>query len=90
MERAIGGRAKDLDAVRWIPAIAPRPILLMQGGADVVVPPESGRKLFDAAGDPKELWFEPALGHTQFLAKLPAKLEEHLIQFLDRQFLFFA
>ena len=38
----------------------------MQGGADVVISPESGQRLYDAAGEPKELWFDPALGHADF------------------------
>lgn len=86
MEREIGGSAADLDATKWIPTIAPRPILLMQGGADTVVSPESGRKLFDAAREPKELWFEPTVGHTQFLQMMPAQFEEHVVRFLDRYF----
>lgn len=86
MEREIGGSSTQLDATAWIPRIAPRPVLLMQGGADVVVSPESGRKLYDAAANPKELWFEPAVGHTQFLAKMPGELESHITGFLDRYF----
>ena len=84
MEREIGGSAADLDATRWIRKIAPRPILLMQGGADRVVSVESGRKLFDAASDPKELWFEPEVGHAQFLKTMPEKFEERVTGFLDR------
>jgi alpha-beta hydrolase superfamily lysophospholipase len=86
MEREIGGNANDLDATRWIGKISPRPVLLMQGGADRVVSPESGQKLFEAAGEPKELWFEPTVGHTQFLRMMPEAFEEHLIGFLDRYF----
>jgi alpha-beta hydrolase superfamily lysophospholipase len=84
MERDIGGWASDLDATKWIGHISPRAVFLMQGGADTVVSVESGRKLYDAAGDPKELWFEPGVGHTQFLAKMPAEFETRVIRFLDR------
>ena len=84
MEREIGGRAKDLDATAWIHKIAPRPILLMQGGADTVVSVESGRKLFEAAAEPKELWFEPSVGHAQFLKAMPRLFEDHISKFLDR------
>ena len=84
MEREIGGNATDLDAKKWIAAIAPRPILLMQGGADTVVSAESGRKLFAAAGEPKELWFEPGVKHAEFLKTMPAQFEEHVVRFLDR------
>ena len=84
MEREIGGSAKDLDATRWIKDISPRPILLMQGGSDTVVSAESGHKLFDAAGEPKEFWYEPAVGHAQFLKLMPVPFEEHVTRFLDR------
>jgi fermentation-respiration switch protein FrsA (DUF1100 family) len=84
MEREIGGSATDLDATRWIKDVAPRPILLMQGGSDVVVSAESGRKLFDAAAEPKELWFEPSVGHAQFLKAMPEQFEAHVTRFLDR------
>jgi fermentation-respiration switch protein FrsA (DUF1100 family) len=84
VERAIGGSMEDIDAKRWIARISPRPVLLMQGGADHVVSPESGRKLFDAAGEPKELWFEPDVGHAEFLKMKPKEFEERLVGFFDR------
>lgn len=84
MEREIGGRASDLDATKWIRQIAPRAVLLMQGGADRVVSPESGARLFEAAGEPKELWFEPAVGHAQFLRSQPREFERRVVRFLDR------
>ena len=84
MERRIGGRASDLDATKWIGRLAPRAVLLMQGGADVVVSPDSGRRLFDAAGEPKELWFDPNLGHTEFLRRRPQEFDLRVIGFLER------
>jgi len=83
-ERQFGGDADELDATRWIPLIAPRPVFLLQGGADTVVSAESGRKLFAAAGEPKELWYEPGVGHAQFLKTMPAAFEARVVRFLDR------
>jgi fermentation-respiration switch protein FrsA (DUF1100 family) len=83
-ERAIGGRVADIDAKKWIARIAPRPVLLMQGGADRVVSADSGAKLFEAAGQPKELWFEPDVGHAQFLKAKPVEFERRLTEFFDR------
>jgi uncharacterized protein len=83
-ERDIGGRVTDIDAKKWIAQIAPRPVLLMQGGADRVVSADSGAKLFEAAGQPKELWFEPDVGHAEFLKMKPAEFERRLIGFFDR------
>jgi len=57
---------------------------LRQGGADVVVSVESGRKLYAAAHQPKELWFEPEVGHAQFFEKMPQEYERRVVGFLDR------
>jgi fermentation-respiration switch protein FrsA (DUF1100 family) len=83
-ERLGAFRAEDMDAKLWIGRINPRPVFLMQGGADVVVSPESGRKLYEAAGEPKELWFDPALGHVQFLVKHADEFERRVVGFYDR------
>ena len=83
-ERTIGARMADIDAKEWIRRIAPRPVLLMQGGADRVVSADSGAKLFEAAGEPKELWFEPDVGHAEFLKSKPNDSEARLTTFFDR------
>jgi alpha-beta hydrolase superfamily lysophospholipase len=83
-EWELGGSVNDLDAKKWIPQIAPRPVLLMQGGADEVVSPESGARLFDAAREPKELWFDAEVGHAEFLKKRPAEFEQRVTGFYDR------
>lgn len=43
--------------------IAPRPVFLLQGGEDRRMPPEEGRRLFAAAGEPKTLWTVPTADH---------------------------
>ena len=84
MEREVGFDASDLDAKQWIPKISPRPVLVMQGGADVVISVESGQKLFAAAGEPKELWFEPSVGHAKFFDDMPQEFERRVVGFFDR------
>ena len=67
-----------------IGALAPLPVLIIQGEADQVVPPHHGRALFEAAGEPKQLWLLPDTGHNQAFAspdnrrRLRAWLEEIL------------
>lgn len=85
-ERQAGFSAADIDAKRWIAQISPRPVLLMQGGNDVVISPESGQRLFAAAGDPKELWSEPDVRHTEFDTALPAEYERRVVAFLRGAF----
>jgi fermentation-respiration switch protein FrsA (DUF1100 family) len=86
-ERETGFKTEDIDATRWIAQISPRPVFLMQGGADVVISANSGQRLYDAAGEPKELWFEPALGHVDFDSDVPEEFEERIVEFFDQYLL---
>lgn len=83
-ERESGFEADAIDATQWIGRISPRPVFLMQGGADQVISPDSGQKLYDAAGEPKELWFEPQLGHTDFDHARAREYESRVTAFFDR------
>jgi len=46
----------QVEPLREIGLIAPRPILLIQGGKDTIVDPHDALLLYKAAGEPKELW----------------------------------
>ena len=47
-----------VDPVHWVGRIAPRPVLMIAGDADDVVPPASARALHAAANEPKTvLWY---------------------------------
>jgi len=48
-----------------------------------VVSKTSGQKLFDAAGEPKEFWYEPSVGHGQFLKMMPGEFERRIVGFFD-------
>jgi fermentation-respiration switch protein FrsA (DUF1100 family) len=43
--------------------IAPRPLLIIHGTADALIPAEQGQQLYDAAGEPKALWLVPDAIH---------------------------
>ena len=45
------------------PALAPRPVLLVHGAADSVLPDICSRRVFAAAREPKELKLYPGAGH---------------------------
>jgi uncharacterized protein len=58
--------AEDFDklgAINWIDKISPRPLLMIHGDADDVVPPEHAKILFAKAKEPKELMIIPGAGH---------------------------
>ena len=86
-EQEVGSDSSEISAKTWISELSPRPVLLLQGGADMAISPESGQLLYDAAGEPKELWFEPELGHTEFDTALPEQYEAHVVGFFDRYLL---
>lgn len=86
-EREAGIRTKNVDAKKWIGRISPRPVLILQGGADVVISTDSGQRLYDAAGDPKELWFDPKVGHAGFDGMRPLEYERRVGGFFDRYLL---
>jgi pimeloyl-ACP methyl ester carboxylesterase len=45
--------------------IAPTPLLVVHGDADPFLPLDHARQLFEAAGEPRELWIEPGFGHAE-------------------------
>lgn len=86
-EQETGLKSAEIDAKLWIKTLSPRPVLLMQGGKDIIVEPGSGQRLYAAAGEPKELWFDPALGHTDFDRKRPKEYERRVVAFFDKYLL---
>jgi fermentation-respiration switch protein FrsA (DUF1100 family) len=86
-ERETGFKAADIDATKWIAQISPRPVFLMQGGADIVISASSGQRLYDAAREPKILWYEPSLGHVDFDGQMAAEFEARVAAFFDQYLL---
>lgn len=82
-ERETGMTVSEVDASRSIGAISPRPVLIMQGGADVVISISSGQRLFDAAGEPRTLWFDPQVGHSRFDTARPDEFKRRITEFFD-------
>lgn len=82
-QREAGINVADVDATRWIGRISPRPVFLMQGGSDVVISVASGQRLYDAALEPKQLWFDQQVGHAGFDTAHPEEYEQRVVAFLD-------
>jgi hypothetical protein len=43
--------------------------------------------LYEAAGQPKELWFEPDLGHASFDRQAPQAFEQRVVGFFEAHLL---
>jgi pimeloyl-ACP methyl ester carboxylesterase len=48
-----------------LPKLAPRPLLMIHGGADTYIKPEMARALYRLARQPKELWVVEGAKHNQ-------------------------
>ncbi len=77
----------NVAAVRAVDAVAsakggPRPLLLIHGERDDYLPPDNAQRLFQAAGEPKELWLAPGSGHA--MARL-----DHGREYVERVHAFF-
>jgi len=73
--------ARPIDAIA---RISPRPILLIHSADDdnATTPIEGARKLFAAAGDPKELWIAPRGGHVGAINAFPDEYRARVLAFL--------
>jgi fermentation-respiration switch protein FrsA (DUF1100 family) len=58
-----GYRFHQVEPLREISLISPRPILIIHGGRDSIVDPKDAKLLYEAAREPKELWFLPDADH---------------------------
>jgi fermentation-respiration switch protein FrsA (DUF1100 family) len=56
--------ASQLRPIDVIGRVAPRPTLIAHGAQDEIVPVQHAHSLFQAAGEPKELWIEPEAHHV--------------------------
>jgi len=66
--------------------LSPRPVFLIQGLADQVVPPGSAQRLYDAAGAPRKLWLQPDIGHLGMYGVLPEEYERRVVGFFESVF----
>ena len=71
------------DSTRKIPGIR-APLLVIHGDRDQVVPFEQGRKLFEAAGEPKWFWALAGAGHNNLIDAAGAQYRERLREFYSR------
>ncbi len=58
-----GYHFRQVEPLRDIAQLAPRPILLIHGGKDTIVDPHDAPLLYAAAQEPKELWMVPEADH---------------------------
>jgi fermentation-respiration switch protein FrsA (DUF1100 family) len=74
----------DIDLVRWIHRVAPRPLLLIFGEQDIIVSKSEIELIFARAGDPKEVWRVPEAAHRNIHTLQPEEYRRRILEFLEK------
>lgn len=76
----------NLFNVRPIETIAessPRPVLIIQGTDDGTIELHNAEEIYEAAGDPKEIYIVEGAGHADVYEVAPREYERRVLGFLD-------
>ena len=83
VELETGLRVDMLRPVDEIGSISPRPVFLIQGMGDTMVPVDSAERLYDAAREPRQLWTEADVPHLNMYAYYRTRYTKRVIKFFD-------
>lgn len=72
------------DPVASAALISPRPLLVIGGERDSLMPPEDVKLVFDAAREPKQLWMVPEASHTMCREAAGPEYDARLLDFFSR------
>ena len=75
-----------VEAIDVVDRLSPRPLLLMHGDADRVVPASHSRLLYEKAGEPKQLWIGLAADHDALINVHADEYERRVLSFLSNAF----
>ncbi|NLX13393.1 MAG: alpha/beta hydrolase [Phycisphaerales bacterium] len=76
--------SKDYNPIDYVGRIAPRPLLIMHGTEDSIVDPAMARRLYEAAGEPKQLWMFDGADHYGALHELAETARPRLLEFFSQ------
>ena len=72
----------EVSPVSDLPAISPRPVLLVFGEKEMAN--NRGNDQLAAAREPKQMWVVPGVGHGGYYQAWPEEYERRIIQFFDQ------
>lgn len=72
-----------LSPLRSAAALSPRPFLVIQGEQDERMTLEGTRQIYDAAGEPKQLWVVKESGHLEAFSLNPDAYRKRLLGFFE-------
>lgn len=77
-------RSRLADPLRAVARIAPRPLLLIAPRDDQLISWRQSLRLYEAAGEPKELMVVDGAGHAEAYAAQPEAYRQRVLDFLAR------
>jgi fermentation-respiration switch protein FrsA (DUF1100 family) len=78
-----GINLNEINPMNDIAKVSPRPVYIVHGKGDTVAPPDAGRKLYEAANEPRFLWEVENVRHLMVHGDNPRKYERRLVGFFD-------
>jgi fermentation-respiration switch protein FrsA (DUF1100 family) len=72
------------DPINYVDKISPRPVFIIHGDNDHIIPVEMSDKLFEKAKEPKTLWIIKGAGHLECRRMEGKQYEERLSDFFTR------
>jgi uncharacterized protein len=85
-ERETGISLHDMRPVDDISKLSPRPVFIIQGDHDSLVPPSSAQALYNAAGEPRRIWIGEGMEHVAMFSSMPAEYERRVMDFFNSAF----
>ncbi len=79
-----GYRWADFAPINEIAKIAPRPVYIVHGGADTLVPVNCAYRLYAAAQGPKEMWIEDGVEHCGVYFAFRAEYARRAVRFYEK------
>ncbi|MCA9427124.1 MAG: alpha/beta hydrolase [Candidatus Omnitrophica bacterium] len=71
------------DPVDRVEDISPKPLLIVHGESDEIIPLRMGEELFDLAGDPKKFESIPRMGHNDGWRSADRSFKEKILDLLE-------
>jgi hypothetical protein len=68
---------------RYLPCLAPRPLLMIHGMSDTYIKPEMTTRLFTFAREPKELWLVENAKHNYALQVAGEEYRQRVLRFFE-------
>jgi pimeloyl-ACP methyl ester carboxylesterase len=81
--RRVGADLEESEPLRWVGDIAPRALLVIHGEDDPYVSVEDARRLYERAGEPKELWIAAGAGHRRVDEIYLHEYSQRVVGFFD-------